>query len=121
MAASHSRVYIQDESRLIGTADSDQEHARCCCRDALLLANILFVRRRGVVTRSIDSIAATAAILARSPELDARLRGTAHKTLDELRDLLALHKYMMTTGYESGARSLSIQMLSRTGTEMNKL
>lgn len=87
----------------------------------LLVAVILFVRPRGVVPRDIDSIAAVAAILARSPELEARLRGTGHKSLEELREILAPHKYMTTTGHDNGARSFAVHMLSRSGTELNKL
>ncbi len=62
-----------------------------------------------------------AAILARSPELELRLRGTGHKTLDELREILAPHKYMTTTGFDGGSRTFAIHMLSRTGTELNKI
>ncbi|EXJ68548.1 uncharacterized protein A1O5_08341 [Cladophialophora psammophila CBS 110553] len=79
----------------------------------LLIVVILFVRPRGVVPRSVDSIAAVAAILARSPALEARLRGTGHQSLDELRETLAPHRFMTATGYEDGARTFSIRMVTQ--------
>lgn len=87
---------------------------------AMLLLTILmiFVAPRGVVPRSIDSIAAVTAILARSPDLDNRLRGTGHKSLDQLRDVLAGNKYMTAIGYENGARTFSIREFNGTSTQV---
>ncbi|KAI1609302.1 hypothetical protein EDD37DRAFT_653735 [Exophiala viscosa] len=80
---------------------------------------MLFWTPRGVVPRAIDSIAAVAAILARSPLLEARLRGTGHMSLEQLRELLSPYRFMTCIGYEDGARSFSIRM--STASEVHEL
>ncbi|KAK4942606.1 hypothetical protein LTR10_017735 [Elasticomyces elasticus] len=80
---------------------------------------MLFCTPRGVVPRAIDSIAAVAAILARSPALEARLRGTGHMSLDQLSNLLSPYRFMTSVGYEDGARSFSIRM--STASEVHEL
>ncbi|KIY02027.1 uncharacterized protein Z520_02165 [Fonsecaea multimorphosa CBS 102226] len=103
----------KDENRLIARQIPIRVMQGVAALMVLLIVIILFVRPRGVVPRSIDSIAAVAAILARSPALEARLRGSGHRSLGELRDILDPHKFMTATGYEDGARTFSIQMIPR--------
>ncbi|KIW34608.1 uncharacterized protein PV07_01380 [Cladophialophora immunda] len=103
----------KDESRLIARQIPIRIMQGVAALMVLLIVIILFVRPRGVVPRSVDSIAAVAAILARSPALEARLRGTGHRSLDELREILAPHRFMTATGYEDGARTFSIRMFTR--------
>ncbi|KAH0847288.1 hypothetical protein AYO21_07323 [Fonsecaea monophora] len=105
----------KDESRLIARQIPIRVMQAVAALMVLLIVLILCVRPRGVVPRSVDSIAAVAAILARSPALEARLRGTGHRSLGELREILAPHRFMTATGYEDGARTFSIQMV--TGAE----
>jgi hypothetical protein len=111
----------KDENRLVARQTPIRIMQAVAAVMLLLVVIMLFIRPRGVVPRSVDSIAAVAAILARSPALEARLRGTGHKTLDELREILAPHKYQTNTGYEDGARSFSIRTLSSTGTDLAKV
>ncbi|KIW70606.1 hypothetical protein PV04_02862 [Phialophora macrospora] len=108
----------KDESRLIARQTPIRIMQAVAAVMLLLVVIMLFIRPRGIVPRSVDSIAAVAAILARSPELEARLRGTGHKSLEELREILAPHKYQTSTGHEDGARSFSIRTLSSTGTDL---
>ncbi|OCT50315.1 hypothetical protein CLCR_06575 [Cladophialophora carrionii] len=111
----------KDESRLIARQTPIRIMQAVAAVMLLLVVIMLFIRPRGVVPRSVDSIAAVAAILARSPELEARLRGSGHKSLDELGEILAPHKYQTCIGYEDGARSFSIRISSRTGHELAKV
>ncbi|EXJ62269.1 hypothetical protein A1O7_02702 [Cladophialophora yegresii CBS 114405] len=111
----------KDESRLTARQTPIRIMQAVTAVMLLLVVVMLFIRPRGVVPRSVDSIAAVAAILARSPELEARLRGSGHKSLDDLREILAPHKYQTRTGYEDGARSFSIRISSRTGTELARV
>ncbi|OAP65124.1 hypothetical protein AYL99_01096 [Fonsecaea erecta] len=102
----------KDENRLVARQIPIRVMQGVAGLMVLLITIILFVRPRGVVPRSVDSIAAVAAILARSPALEARLRGSGHRSLSELREILAPHKFMTVTGYEDGARTFSIQMFT---------
>ncbi|KIW90124.1 uncharacterized protein Z519_09555 [Cladophialophora bantiana CBS 173.52] len=103
----------KDENRLIARQIPIRIMQAVAAVMILLIVVILFVRPRGVVPRSVDSIAAVAAILARSPALEARLRGTGHQSLSELRETLAPHRFMTATGYEDGARTFSIRMFTQ--------
>jgi hypothetical protein len=87
----------------------------------LLTVLMLFVTPRGVVPRSVDSIAAVAAILARSPALEARLRGTGHLDLEQLGALLAPYHFKTCIGYENGVRTFSIQMSTPTVSEVHEI
>ena len=110
----------KNESRLIARQTPIRIMQGVAAIMVLLVVIILFVRPRGVVPRSIDSLAAITAVLARSPELEARLRGTGHKGLEEIHELLAPHQFMTTSGYEDGVRSFAIQLFTRTGSELHK-
>lgn len=87
----------------------------------LLIVAMLFLTPRGVVPRAIDSIAAVAAILARSPVLEARLRGTGHLSLEQLGKLLSPYRFTTCMGCEEGARSFSVQMSTVSESEVHHL
>ncbi|KIW20362.1 hypothetical protein PV08_00937 [Exophiala spinifera] len=81
----------------------------------LLTLIVLFIVPRGVVPRSVDSIAAVAAILSRSPALERRLRGTGHMSLAELEAILEPYKFMTSLRDQGGSRIFEIQLLSSDG------
>lgn len=87
----------------------------------LLTLCVLLITPRGVVPRSVDSIVAVAAILARSPGLEARLQGSGHKTLKELNETLSPYRFRTSAGYEDGVRVFSIQMLPVAGLEAHEI
>lgn len=79
----------------------------------LILSLIMaFATPRGVVPRSIDSIVAIAAILARSPQLERQLRETGHLDMDELGSLLSPYSFWTQIDTVSTVRTFSIQMAS---------
>ncbi|KAL6243152.1 hypothetical protein RBB50_009703 [Rhinocladiella similis] len=82
---------------------------------------VLFYVPRGVVPRSVDSIAAVAAILSRSPALERRLRGTGHMSLDELETIIDPCKFMTSLRDHGGSRVFEIQVLSRSGSETHAI
>lgn len=73
---------------------------------------VLFITPRGVVPRSMDSIAAVAAVLARSPALESRLRETGHLSLKQVATILAPYRYMTCISYEGGVRTFAIHVVS---------
>ncbi|KAK5046691.1 hypothetical protein LTR84_007452 [Exophiala bonariae] len=87
----------------------------------VLTLAIIFITPRGVVPRSIDSIAAVAAILARSPRLGNQLDGTGHLSLDELAMALEPDRYMTRMGYEDGSKHFAIEVISGSESEVQTI
>lgn len=85
----------------------------------LLALIILFISPRGVVPRSVDSIAAIAAILSRSPALEHRLRGTGHMGLGEIETILDPCRFMTSMRRHGDSRVFEIQVLSPDGSEVH--
>lgn len=82
----------------------------------ILTILMLFTIPQNVVPRPIESVAAIAIILARSPSLINLLKHTGHLDLYELRGALTGHKFMTTVADGSEGRVFSIQVISDSGT-----
>ncbi|KIV94088.1 hypothetical protein PV10_05244 [Exophiala mesophila] len=80
----------------------------------LILSLVMaFATPRGVVPRSVDSIVAIAAILARSPQLERQLRETGHMDMNELASLLSPYMFWTKIDNDNDTRTFSIQMASK--------
>ncbi|EXJ90138.1 hypothetical protein A1O3_03207 [Capronia epimyces CBS 606.96] len=107
------------ENRLVAREDPIRAMQGIAGAMLLITVILLFIIPRGVVPRSVDSIAALAAILARSPALEISLRGTGHMSLDQIATLLRPHRYFTRVGYEEGVRSFSIHVTPASEDENN--
>lgn len=88
----------------------------------LLALVVIFGSPRGVVPRSIDSIAAVAAILARSPALEERLRGTGHMNLEQLGVVLSPYRFQTRVAHDdTQVRTFAIQMSTATQSEIKEV
>lgn len=77
----------------------------------VLTITMTFTMPRGVVPRSVESVAAVAVILARSPHLRKILRSTGHLGIEHLSQVLANHRFMSTVANGSDGRTFSIRVI----------
>lgn len=73
---------------------------------------MVFTMPRNVVPRSVESVAAIAVILARSPGLRQLLRNSGHLDLEQLRQLLAGHRYVSVVVDGRGGRTFSLRVIA---------
>lgn len=88
----------------------------CAIVMLLLTIAMFFVIPQNVVPRPIESVAAVAVILARSPRLVEILRNTGHLTLTELRKVLSGHSFKSTVSNVPEGKVFSIEVVTGPAT-----
>ncbi|KAK5945145.1 hypothetical protein PMZ80_002349 [Knufia obscura] len=82
----------------------------------VLTIMMIFTVPRNVVPRSIESVAAIAVILARSPSLAQILLNSGHLDIEQLRQVLVGHRYMSTVADGPEGRTFSIRVIAGSDT-----
>lgn len=82
----------------------------------ILTIAMLFTIPQNVVPRPIESVAAIAVILARSPSLVKLLKDTGHLDLQELKRVLTGHQFMSTVADAPDGKVFSIRVITESGT-----
>lgn len=103
----------QSESRLVVRQLPTRILQGLAAAICLLALIMTFIIPRGVVPRSVDSIAPLAAIIARSPALKKQLRMVGHLNMEDLRSLLSQYEYRTVVQDRSGTFTFSIQGLPK--------
>lgn len=102
----------RNELRLVTKALPTRLMQACAAVMLVLTVLMLFTMPQNVVPRSVESIAAIAVILARSPGLTQILRHTGHLDIAGLTQVLSRHRYMSVVADAPQGKMFSVRVVS---------
>lgn len=102
----------RNEQRLVAKALPTRLMQAFSAVTLVLTLSMVFTMPRNVVPRSMESVAAIAAILARSPGLCQLLQNSGHLHLEQLKQLLAGHRYLSIVADNQEGRTFSVQVIA---------